>query len=103
MKLETELLYTRKYKDGACNLLKPEAFPLYTCTAFTANTLSEIKQAYAQGYTYIRTNNPDRDVLASQVTALEAPGLEDKDTLVFSSGMASISTTIGSLLKAGDM
>lgn len=102
MKLETKLLYTRKYKDGACNLLKPEAFPLYTCTAFTANTLSEIKQAYAQGYTYIRTNNPDRDVLASQVTALEAPGLEDKDTLVFSSGMASISTTIGSLLKAGD-
>ncbi len=102
MKLETELLYTRKYKDGACNLLKPEAFPLYTCTAFTANTLSEIKEAYKQGYTYIRTNNPDRDVLASQVTALEAPGLEDKDTLIFSSGMASISTTIGSLLKAGD-
>ena len=63
MKLETKLLYTREYKDGACNLLKPEAFPLYTCTAFTANTLSEIKQAYAQGYTYIRTNNPDRDVL----------------------------------------
>ena len=102
MSLETELLYTRKYKDGACNLLKPEAFPLYTATAFTANTLSEIKKAYAQGYTYIRTNTPDRDVLASQITALEAPGLEDKDTLVFSSGMASISTTIGSILKAGD-
>lgn len=101
MKLDTEILYTRKFKDGACNLLKPEAFPLYTATAFTANTLAEIKEAYAQGYTYIRTNNPNRDVLASQVTALEAPGL-DRDTLIFSSGMASISTTIGSLLQAGD-
>ncbi|MCD8036388.1 MAG: aminotransferase class I/II-fold pyridoxal phosphate-dependent enzyme [Clostridiales bacterium] len=101
MKTSTEILYTRKYKDGACNLLKPEAFPLYAATAFTANTLTEIKQAYAQGYTYIRTNNPDRDVLASQVTALEAPGL-DRDSLIFSSGMASISTTIGSLLQSGD-
>ena len=87
MAMETEILYTRKYKEGAVNLLKPEAFPLYTCTAFTANSLAEIKEAYAQGYTYIRTNNPNRDVLASQVTALEAPGL-DRDTLIFSSGMA---------------
>ena len=102
MKLETKLLYTRDYKDGACNLLKPEAFPLYTATAFTANTLSEIKEAYAQGYTYIRTNNPDRDVLASQVTALEAPGMDNMASLIFSSGMASISTTIGSILKSGD-
>ena len=101
MAMETEILYTRKYKEGAVNLLKPEAFPLYTCTAFTANSLAEIKEAYAQGYTYIRTNNPNRDVLASQVTALEAPGL-DRDTLIFSSGMASISTTLGSILKSGD-
>ncbi len=101
MSLKTDILYTREFKDAACNLLKPEAFPLYTATAFTANTLSEIKQAYAQGYTYVRTNNPDRDVVASQVTALEAPGL-DRDTLVFASGMASISTTIGSILKTGD-
>ena len=102
MKKSTEILYTREYRDGANNLLKPEAFPLYTCTAFTANTLSEIKGAYAGGYTYIRTNNPDRDVLASQVTALEAPNAEEYATLIFSSGMASISTTIGSLLKTGD-
>ncbi|MDD5945942.1 MAG: aminotransferase class I/II-fold pyridoxal phosphate-dependent enzyme [Clostridia bacterium] len=101
MSIETDVLYTRKFKEGAVNLLKPEAFPLYTCTAFTANTLAEIKEAYAQGYTYIRTNNPNRDVLASQITAIEAPGL-DRDTLIFSSGMASISTTIGSLLQSGD-
>ena len=36
------------------------------------------------------------------MTKLEAPNLPDKDTLIFSSGMASISTTVGSLLKTGD-
>ena len=101
MSNKTKILYTRKFKSDACNLLKPEAFPLYTATAFTANSLAEIKEAYRQGYTYIRTNNPDRDVLASMVTTLEAPGL-DRDTLIFSSGMASISTTLGSILKPGD-
>ncbi len=99
--IETELLYTRNYRADAVNLGKPEAFPYFPATAFSANTLSEIKEAYRQGYTYIRTNNPDRDVLASMVTALEAPGL-DKDTLIFASGMASISTTVGSILNPGD-
>lgn len=101
MSNKTDILYTRKYRDEAVNILKPEAFPLFTCTAFTANSLAEIKEAYRQGYTYVRTNNPDRDVLASMVTGLEAPGL-DRDTLIFSSGMASISTTLGSILKPGD-
>ena len=102
MGLHTELLYTRDYREDAVNLKKGESFPYYPCTAFTANTLSEIKEAYRQGYTYIRTNNPDRDVLAGMMTKLEAPNLPDKDTLIFSSGMASISTTVGSLLKSGD-
>lgn len=102
MALSTELLYTRNYRADAVNLGKGESFPYYPCTAFGANTLSEIKEAYRQGYTYIRTNNPDRDVLAGMMTKLEAPNLPDKDTLIFSSGMASISTTVGSLLKSGD-
>ena len=102
MALSTELLYTRNYRSDAVNLGKGESFPYYPCTAFGANTLSEIKEAYRQGYTYIRTNNPDRDVLAGMMTKLEAPNLPDKDTLIFSSGMASISTTVGSLLKSGD-
>jgi cystathionine gamma-synthase len=101
MSIESDILYSRNFKKDAVNILKPEAFPMFTCTAFTANSLKEIKEAYAQGYTYVRTNNPDRDVLASMVTALEAPGL-DRDTLIFSSGMASISTTLCTLLKPGD-
>ena len=102
MSIKTDLLYTREYRSDAVNLLKPESFPLFTCTAFTANSLAEIKEAYRQGYTYVRTNNPDRDVLASMITKLEAPGMEDRATLIFSSGMASISTTLGSILKPGD-
>lgn len=102
MSIKTDLLYTREYRSDAVNLLKPESFPLFTCTAFTANSLAEIKEAYLQGYTYVRTNNPDRDVLASMITKLEAPGMEDRATLIFSSGMASISTTLGSILKPGD-
>ncbi len=98
---KTEILYTRRYRDDAVNLLKPEAFPLYTATAFGANSLSEIKEAYRQGYTYIRTNNPDREVLANQVTALEAPGMK-RESLIFSSGMASISNTLEALLSPGD-
>lgn len=102
MKTNTELLYTRNYRTDAINLLEAEAFPLYTATAFGAHTLKEIKEAYAQGYTYIRTNNPNRDVLASQVNLLEAPDQKNFATLIFSSGMAAISTTIGSILKSGD-
>lgn len=101
MSNKTEIMYHRTYKADAVNLLKPEAFPLFTATAFTANSLAEIKEAYRQGYTYIRTNNPDRDVLASMVTLVEAPGM-DRDSLIFSSGMAAISTTLGAILKPGD-
>ncbi|MCI2000872.1 MAG: cystathionine beta-lyase, partial [Clostridia bacterium] len=62
MSIESDILYSRNFKKEAVNILKPEAFPMFTCTAFTANSLKEIKEAYAQGYTYVRTNNPDRDV-----------------------------------------
>ena len=102
MSVSTELLYTRNYREDAVNIGKPESFPYFPCTAFTANTLSEIKEAYRQGYTYIRTNNPDRDVLAGMITKLEAPDLPDKDSFIFSSGMAAITTTVGSILNAGD-
>ena len=41
----TELLYRgRKVKGMDFN--KPEAFPLFTTTAFTMNSLTEVKEAY---------------------------------------------------------
>ena len=99
--IETEVLYNREYRDDAINLKKAESFPYYPATAFGATAFEEIKEAYRQGYTYIRTNNPDHDVLANLMTALEAPG-KDAASLVMSSGMAAITVTAAALLKAGD-
>ncbi|AAL93860.1 cystathionine beta-lyase [Fusobacterium nucleatum subsp. nucleatum ATCC 25586] len=93
----TELLYKgRKVKGMDFN--KPEAFPLFTTTAFTMNSLTEVKKAYAEKYTYIRTCNPNRDALADMVTFLEA----GEKSLIFSSGMGAITTTIMTILKPGD-
>lgn len=93
----TELLYKgRKVKGMDFN--KPEAFPLFTTTAFTMNSLTEVKKAYAEKYTYIRTCNPNRDALADMVTFLEA----GEKSLIFSSGMGAITTTLMTILKPGD-
>lgn len=93
----TELLYRgRKVKEWI--LIKPEAFPLFTTTAFTMNSLTEVKEAYEKRYTYIRTCNPNRDALADMVTFLEA----GEKSLIFSSGMGAITTTLMTILKPGD-
>lgn len=93
----TELLYRgRKVKGMDFN--KPEAFPLFTTTAFTMNSLTEVKEAYEKRYTYIRTCNPNRDALADMVTFLEA----GEKSLIFSSGMGAITTTLMTILKPGD-
>ena len=100
--VQTDVLYTREYREDAINLGKPEAFPYYPATAFGATAFEEIKTAYKQGYTYIRTNNPDRHVLEGLMTKLEAPGMEDADSAVLSSGMAAITATCAALLQKGD-
>ena len=99
--IQTDVLYTREYRDDAINMGKAESFPYYPATAFGATAFEEIKTAYRQGYTYIRTNNPDRDVLAGLMTRLEAPELEAAST-VLSSGMAAITATAAALLQSGD-
>lgn len=93
----SEMLYKgRKVKGMDFN--KPEVFPLFPSVSFTMNTLTEVKEAYASKYTYIRTNNPNRDALAEVVTFLE----HGEDSLIFSSGMAAISTTLFTIMKPGD-
>ena len=99
--IQTDVLYTREYRDDAINMGKAESFPYYPATAFGATAFEEIKTAYQQGYTYIRTNNPDRDVLAGLMTKLEAPGMDAASTIL-SSGMAAITATAAALLKSGD-
>lgn len=79
--------------------IKPAAVPLFATSAFSMDTLSEVMEVYAQkGYTYIRTNNPNRDTLSDAISCLE----ESEATVVTSSCMAAISSTLLTLLKPGD-
>ena len=91
------LLYKGRVVKGM-DFNKPESFPLFAVTAFTMNSLSEVREAYKSKYTYVRTGNPDRDALAEIVSYLE----EGESTLIFSSGMGAITTTFFALLKPGD-
>lgn len=53
-------------------------------------------------YTYGRDENPTWTLLERAIGELEAPGQDDAETLVFSSGMAAISAVLFSQLRAGD-
>ncbi|MFF4015582.1 cystathionine gamma-lyase [Streptomyces sp. NPDC001843] len=53
-------------------------------------------------YTYGRDENPTWSLLERAVGELEAPGRDGVETLVFSSGMAAISSVLFSQLRAGD-
>ena len=93
----SDMLYTGRTPKGM-DFNKPESFPYFPCTAFTMNSLSEVKECYKSRYTYVRTNNPNRDALADVVTYLE----QGEKYLIFSSGMGAITTTCMTVLKPGD-
>lgn len=90
----TEILY--QGSRIARNTSDPETLPLYMTTAFNVDDLAALKQRYAeQGYTYIRTRNPNRAALAQLITYLE----NGEDSLICPSGMAAISTTLLAITK----
>ena len=79
--------------------LKPESPPLFLTTAFTMNSLTEVRETYAnKGYTYVRTRNPNRTALAEAISYLE----NGEKSLIFSSGMGAITSTLLALHGAGD-
>jgi cystathionine gamma-synthase len=93
----SEVLY-KGHKVKGMDFNKPVVSPLFPSVSFTMNTLKEVKEAYASKYTYIRTNNPNRDALAEVVTFLEY----GEDSLIFSSEMPAISTTLFTILEPSD-
>ncbi|WP_445487715.1 trans-sulfuration enzyme family protein [Niallia sp. 03133] len=94
---ETEILNKGAYLKGRAD--SPEAAPLYLTTAFNVEDLDDLEDMYSvQGYTYIRTRNPNRNALAELVTYLE----KGENSLIFSCGMAAISTALLSILEQGD-
>lgn len=93
----SELLHCGRVVRGM-DFNKPESFPLFTTTSFTMKNFEEVREGYKSKYTYVRTRNPNRDALAAIVSMLE----NGEDSLIFSSGMAAITTTMMTILKSGD-
>lgn len=93
----TELLHRGKVVKGM-DFEKPTVLPFFPNSAFTMDSLAEVKEAYASKFTYIRTNNPDREALADVVSCLEG----SEASLIVSSGMAAITTTLFTVLNPGD-
>ncbi len=94
---ESEYLYKGDQVEGLG--LKPEVVPCFLTTAFNMDDLHDVQRVYdAHGYTYIRTRNPNRDMLAEVITYLENGTASD----IFSSGMGAITSTLMTLLRPGD-
>ncbi len=64
----------------------------------TAEELAAVFQNKQAGYSYGRQNNPTTTALQAKITAMEC----GTDTICFATGMAAISATCLTLLKAGD-
>jgi len=94
---ETGILHQGAYLQGRRDT--PETAPIYLTTAFNVDDLDDLEATYAvKGYTYQRTRNPNRTALAELMTYLE----HGERSLIFSSGMAAISTVLLSMLGSGD-
>lgn len=75
--------------------------PIHTAVAYgyeTAEDLAAVFQGKVQGYSYGRQNNPTTTALEEKITQMEG-GIS---TVCFSTGMAAITATMTSLLRAGD-
>ena len=66
----SEILYKGKAAKGQ-DYNKPASFPLFSNTSFTMSSLAEVREAYKSKFTYVRTNNPNREALAEMVSYLE--------------------------------
>ncbi len=79
----------------------PVGLPVYRTAVYRFDTMqdyADVLGGRTAGYVYSRIDNPTSDAFAAAVAALE--GAESGQP--FASGMAAISTTLLSLLKAGD-
>ena len=82
-------------------LTVPETFPIYLSSAYIFDSIDPIDKICdegAPGYAYFRLGNPNADA-TSQILAAGEGG---EKGLVFSSGMAAITTSILATVKPGD-
>ncbi len=80
---------------------RTKSLPISMTSVFVfddVETLDQIYDGEAKGYIYTRNGNPVHDALAEIMFNIE----EGEDALVYSSGMAAISMSIISQVRAGD-
>jgi cystathionine gamma-lyase len=94
MKFETRAIHTGEEpnlkKGGSGDVV----MPIHLTSTFARNKIDQPPH----GYEYSRSGNPTRDALERRLAALE----NAKYGIAFSSGLAAVTTTILSLLKAGE-
>ncbi|MDR1741936.1 MAG: PLP-dependent aspartate aminotransferase family protein [Synergistaceae bacterium] len=102
--LSTKLIHTgdgqdvKKLRGGAS---VPEVFPIYMTSVFAFDDVPSLDAVYErerEGYVYSRMANPNADAVCRVLAAAEGGG----KALVFSSGMAAITTAILSFVGKGD-
>lgn len=102
--LSTRLIHTgdgNTYKKIAQSASVPEVLPIYLTSVFAFDDVPSVDAIYekeAEGYIYSRMANPNTDAAGAILAAADG----GDGALVFSSGMAAITTTILSFVQAGD-
>lgn len=107
--MEGEKLSTKLIHSGDGQLCKklgrtasvPETFPIYLTSVFAFDDVPSLDAIYeheADGYVYGRMAGPNADAVSGILAEAEGGG----DALVFSSGMAAITTSILTFVKTGD-
>lgn len=77
----------------------PESTPIYQTSSYIMDSLDMLYERYDDGgFTYSRLSNPNRSGLEEAISHIE----NGKYTFCFSSGMASITTGLLTVLKSGD-
>ena len=80
---------------------RPEVPPIYAGSIFSFDSLTDLDSVFEhekEGYVYARMGHPNATMPEETVATLEGT----ESALVFSSGMAAISTAFSSVLKPGD-
>lgn len=99
MKDATKLIHAGESVDtGATPSL---TVPIYETSTFVFDSVADVikyQEGKLNGYLYSRYENPTVVAVEQKLAAIDGAGL----SLLFSSGMAAISTALFTLLKAGD-
>ncbi len=80
---------------------RPKVPPIYTSSVFSFKELEDLDPVFdgdKPGFVYARMGHPNASLLEETISALEGT----ESALVFSSGMAAITTAFLSVLKPGD-